>query len=142
MSWMLDKEIKREMPQEWNGIIPTEVFMQEAEKTVEEANKKGITLRVLGGLGIAIHCKNFRDFAVKLGRVGTGTSGDQEYSDIDLVSYREQREKVKAFFADNGYENGKQRFHQPPLKDKYTITQRDGSKLTFSSISCLWQTIQ
>jgi len=103
MSWMLDKEIKREMPPEWNGTIPTEVFMQEAERTVEEANKKGITLRVLGGLGIAIHCKDHRDFAVKLGRVGTGTSKHQEYSDIDLVSYRDQREKVKAFFADNGY---------------------------------------
>jgi hypothetical protein len=103
MSWMLDKEIKRELPPEWNGTIPTEVFMQEAERTVEEANKKGITLRVLGGLGIAIHCKDHRDFAVKLGRVGTGTSKHQEYSDIDLVSYRDQREKVKAFFADNGY---------------------------------------
>jgi hypothetical protein len=103
MSWMLDKEIKRELPPEWNGTIPTEVFMQEAERTVEEANKKGITLRVLGGLGIAIHCKDHRDFAVKLGRVGTGTSKHQEYSDIDLVSYRDQREKVKAFFADSGY---------------------------------------
>lgn len=84
MSWMLDKEIKRELPPEWNGVVPTEAFIREAEKMVEEANNRGMTLRILGGLGIAIHC---RDFAVKLGRIGTGTAQGQEYSDIDLVSY-------------------------------------------------------
>jgi len=103
MTWMLDREIKRELPLEWGGIIPTEIFMQEAEKTVEAASKKDVVLRVLGGLGIAIHCKDFRDFAVKLGRVGTDTFGRQEYSDIDYVSYSKQRERVKAFFADIGY---------------------------------------
>jgi len=87
MSWMLDKEIKRELLPEWNRVVPTEVFMQEAEKIVEEANKKGVTLRILGGLGIAIHCLDCRDFAVKLGRIGTGAAQRQEYSDIDLVSY-------------------------------------------------------
>jgi len=54
---------------------------------VEEANNRGMTLRILGGLGIAIHCLDCRDFAVKLGRIGTGTAQGQEYSDIDLVSY-------------------------------------------------------
>jgi hypothetical protein len=103
MSWMLDREIKRELPPEWNGIVPTEVFMQEAEKTVEDANSRGITLRVLGGLGIAVHCRDLRDFAVKLGRVGAGVFGRQEYSDIDFVSYGKQRDRVKAFFADLGY---------------------------------------
>lgn len=103
MSWMLDKEIKRELLPEWNRVVPTEVFMQEAEKIVEEANKKGVTLRILGGLGIAIHCLDCRDFAVKLGRIGTGAAQRQEYSDIDLVSYGKQRERIKAFFAEIGY---------------------------------------
>jgi hypothetical protein len=100
---MLDKEIKKELPDEWNGIVPTEVFILEAEKLVEEAKKKGVILRILGGLGIAIHCKDHRDFALKLSRVGTGTNERQEYSDIDLMSYASQREKVKAFFAETGY---------------------------------------
>lgn len=103
MSWMLDKEIKRELPPEWNGVVPTEVFIREAEMIVEEANKKGITLRILGGLGIAIHCLDCRDFAVKLGRTGTGTAQRQEYSDIDLVSYAKQRERIKSYFAEIGY---------------------------------------
>jgi hypothetical protein len=100
---MLDKEIKRELPPEWNGVVPTEVFIREAEMIVEEANKKGITLRILGGLGIAIHCLDCRDFAVKLGRTGTGTAQRQEYSDIDLVSYAKQRERIKSYFAEIGY---------------------------------------
>lgn len=103
MSWMVDREVKRELPAEWNGVVPTEVFIQEAERLVEEANRKGLTLRVIGGLGIAIHCIESRDFALKLGRVGTTEAKSQEYSDIDLMAYSGQREKVKAFFAENGY---------------------------------------
>ena len=103
ISWMLDKEIKREYPPEWSGVVPTEVFMHEAQSIVEEANNKGMTLRILGGLGIAIHCLDCRDFAVKLGRTGTGTAQRQEYSDIDLVSYAKQRERIKRYFAEIGY---------------------------------------
>lgn len=98
----MDREIKRELPQEWNGIIPTDVFMQEATQLVEQAKTKGITLRVVGGLGIAIRCRSYRDFGTKLGRVGTGAA-QQEYSDIDLASYKKQRDKVKSFFSETGY---------------------------------------
>ena len=103
MAWLLDKEIKRELPEEWKGIVPTEVFIQEAEKLVEEANKKGIFLRIMGGLGIAMHSQEFRDFAVKLGRTGAGVVKGQEYTDIDFMSYGKQRNKVKEFFRELGY---------------------------------------
>jgi len=103
MAWLLDKEIKRELPEEWKGIVPTEVFLTEAEIIVKEADKKGATLRILGGLGIAIHCQDSRDFAKKLGRVGTGALKGQEYSDIDFMSYAKHREKVKGFFSEIGY---------------------------------------
>jgi hypothetical protein len=102
MSWMLDREIKRELPPEWNDLVPTEVFIQEAEGLVEKAKTSGIVLRVVGGLGIAIRCKNFRDFGVKLGRVGTGVT-QQEYSDIDLVSYKKHRDPTKSFFGGLSY---------------------------------------
>jgi len=103
MAWMLDKEIRRELPEDWKGIVPTEVFLQEAEMIVKEAEKKGIVLRIMGGLGVAIHCKEFRDFAKKLGRVGVGVEKGQEYSDIDFMSYRKHREKIKDFFGELGY---------------------------------------
>ena len=103
MSWMLDKEIRRELPEDWKGIVPTKVFIQEAETIVEEAEKKGIILRIMGGLGVAMHCQEFRDFAMKLGRTGTGVVKGQEYSDIDFMSYRKHRNKIKDFFSDVGY---------------------------------------
>jgi len=103
MSWMLDKEIKRELPEDWKGIVPTEVFLQEAEAIVKEAEKKGIILRIMGGLGVAIHCQEFRDFARKLARTGTGVVKGQEYSDIDFMSYRKHRNKIKDFFSATGY---------------------------------------
>jgi hypothetical protein len=100
---MLDREIKRELPEDWNDIVPTDVFMKEAETLVEQAKRKGILLRIVGGLGIAVKCRNFRDFGAKLGRVGTGVTQSQEYSDIDLVSYKKYRDQVKSLFNETGY---------------------------------------
>ncbi|MGB9777922.1 MAG: hypothetical protein ACPLW8_00820 [Candidatus Bathyarchaeales archaeon] len=103
MAWLLRKEIRRELPEEWKGIVPTEVFMRESENIVEKARQEGLTLRILGGLGIAMHCQEYRDFARKLGRIGTGVIEGQEYSDIDFVSYSSYREKMKDFFDKIGY---------------------------------------
>ena len=38
--WMLDREVKRELPEEWKGIVPTEVFVKEAEKLHSIINRK------------------------------------------------------------------------------------------------------
>lgn len=103
MAWLLEKEIKRELPEEWKGIVPTEVFLRESQEIVEKAKQEGIVLRILGGLSIAIHCQEHREFAQKLGRMGTGVIKGQEYSDIDYVSYRNQREKIKELFDKMGY---------------------------------------
>lgn len=103
MSWLLEKEVVRELPEEWKGIVPTEIFLRESEKIVEEAKKEGLTLRILGGLAIAMHCRNEMEFAKKLGRTGTGVVAGQEYSDIDFVAYRKHRDKLKEFFDKIGY---------------------------------------
>ena len=65
--------------------------------------RRGLTLRIIGGLGIAMHCQQFSEFAKKLGRTGTGVAKGQEYSDLDFVSYRKQRDKVKELFGKIGY---------------------------------------
>jgi len=41
MSWLLEREVVRELPEEWKGIVPTKVFIGESEKIVEEARKTG-----------------------------------------------------------------------------------------------------
>jgi hypothetical protein len=103
MSWLLEKDITRELPKEWNDIVPTEVFMRESEGIVNTAQREGLTLRIIGGLGIALHCQQFIEFAKKLGRTGTGVAKGQEYSDLDFVSYRKHRDKVKELFGKIGY---------------------------------------
>ena len=60
-------------------------------------------MRIIGGLGIAIHCKEFSEFAKKLGRTGTGVVKGQEYSDLDFIAYRKQRDRVKELFGKLGY---------------------------------------
>jgi len=103
MSWLLEKEVRRELPKEWNDIVPTEIFMRESKTIVDTAQNEGLTMRIIGGLGIAMHCQQFSEFAKKLGRTGTGVAKGQEYSDLDFIAYRKQRDKVKELFGKIGY---------------------------------------
>jgi len=89
-----------EMPEEWGGIIPTEVFIEEGKRIVDEATRRGISLRLLGGVAIRFHCVEFLDFARSLVRLG---EGQQEYTDLDFMTYSKFRKKMKDFFAELGY---------------------------------------
>lgn len=90
-----------EMPKEWGGAVPTEVFIDEAKLMVEEARKQGLTLRIMGGVGVRLHSLEFEGFARKLGRLG-GTE-KQEFSDLDFMAYRRQRGQMPNFFKVFGY---------------------------------------
>jgi hypothetical protein len=90
------------MPAEWGGIIPTQVFVDEGKRLVEEAAKREIPLRLLGGVAIRIHCQEHLDFAKKLMRLG---EGEQEYTDLDFMTYMKFRKsRMKEFFEEMGYE--------------------------------------
>lgn len=96
---------ERKLPEEWGGIVPTPVFFEEAKKLVEEAQKRGLILRILGGVAIRLHCEGWDEFAKKLGRL-VGTSyikGEQEFTDLDFAAYRKQRKKFPDFFLEHGY---------------------------------------
>jgi hypothetical protein len=96
------EERKVEMPHEWGGIIPTQVFIDEGKRLVNEAAKREIPLRLLGGVAIRIHCLESLGFASKLMRLG---EGQQEYTDLDFMSYMKfQKNKMKEFFEEMGYE--------------------------------------
>jgi hypothetical protein len=89
------------MPAEWNGIIPTDVFIDEGKRIVEEAGKRGIPLRLLGGVAIRIHCSEFLNFAKQLSRLG---ERQQEYTDLDLITYSKFRKKMRGVLHEIGYE--------------------------------------
>lgn len=100
MAWLLERKVERKLPEEWGGIVPTDVFVEEAKRIVDLADKRGLTLRIMGGLGILIHSMDNLDLAKGLKRSGMG---EQEYTDIDLMSYRSQRKKVTEFFGEINY---------------------------------------
>lgn len=101
MVWLMREEEREiEMPPEWGGIIPSEVFLEEAKRIVAEAGQAGLTLRALGGVAIRLHTLNHEDLARRLGRLG---EGQQEFTDLDFMSYRKQRQRMKPFWEAQGY---------------------------------------
>jgi len=94
-----------DMPPEWGGVIPTQTFLDEGKRIVDEGTKVGIPLRLLGGVAIRYHCIEYMEFAKKLGRqVG---EGEQEYTDLDYISYMKNRDKTKKLFEGLGYSKRK-----------------------------------
>jgi hypothetical protein len=75
--------------------------LEEGKRLVDEATKRGIPIRLLGGVAIRFHCLEFIEFAKKLVRLG---EGQQEYTDLDYMSYSKYRDKMKDFFKEMGYE--------------------------------------
>jgi len=88
------------MPKEWGGIVPSGIFLGEARKIVDEAQKMDIVLRALGGVGIRLHSLDCVDFCKRMGRLGLG---QQEFSDLDFMAYRKQRSLMEGFFKSLGY---------------------------------------
>jgi hypothetical protein len=100
----LDKRgqhITIEMPEEWNGIVPSEVFFEEGKRLVDLANKQKLIIRLLGGVAIRLHTRNVEEFSKKIGRLGI--EGGQEFTDLDFMAYKNQRDKIKSFFISQGY---------------------------------------
>jgi len=91
----------RRLPPEWNGFVPTEVFLSEATRIVEKSKDFGISLRAIGGVAIALRCPDERDFARRLGRM---IQGGQEYSDLDFAGLLKERDRLVEYFKTLNYE--------------------------------------
>ena len=91
----------RRLPPEWNGFVPTEVFLSEATRIVEKSKDFGVALRAMGGVAIALRCQDEKDFARRLGRM---IEGGQEYSDLDFAGFLKERSKLVEYFKTLNYE--------------------------------------
>ena len=74
------------------------VFIEEAEACVSEAQEKGMIIRVMGGLAIYLHCREYEKLWSDLGRLGK-----KVFTDIDYVSYGKYRGKLLKFFENRGF---------------------------------------
>jgi hypothetical protein len=98
---MPDEMLEREMPIEWGGVIPSQVFLDEARRIVDEGAKRDIILRIIGGVGIRLHTMEWQETAQRLGRLGE--SEQQEFTDLDFMAYRKQRPRLNEVFDALGY---------------------------------------
>ncbi len=73
-------------------------FIGEAIRLVDEAEKKGIKLRIMGAIAVRIHCPNFSHLLSQLKR---------EITDIDFMSYSKERRKITKFLEKSGYKLNK-----------------------------------
>ncbi len=88
------------MPAEWEGVVPSHVFLDEARRIVEQSQQRGLTLRVMGGAGIRLRTLEHEDLGRRLARLG---EGEQEFTDLDFMSYKQCRNGMQAFFEGLGY---------------------------------------
>ena len=89
-----------EMPAEWGGKVPTQVFIDQAMTILRAASEAKVVLKMLGGLAIKVHSLNEEEFANRLGR---SAEPGQEYSDIDFATYYKSRQGVKKVMESLGY---------------------------------------
>ncbi|MEW5747224.1 MAG: hypothetical protein AB1793_00340 [Candidatus Thermoplasmatota archaeon] len=75
-----------------------EVFLDEALALVEEAGRKGLVLRVMGGMAIYMHSRDYEALWKGLARLGT-----KAFTDIDFVAYGRQRNQLMEFVTSKGY---------------------------------------
>jgi len=70
--------------------VPQADLAVDARRIVDGARRRGVTLRLLGGLAIRQHCQAL-PFC------------ERPYSDIDVIGLKAQRAKIQTTFAELGY---------------------------------------
>ena len=66
---------------------------EEARRVIDTARRRGVHLRLIGGLAVKLHCPSAEHRELS-----------RTYGDLDCVGYRSQREKISRLLQDLGYE--------------------------------------
>ncbi|MFW9905515.1 MAG: hypothetical protein ACFFFH_14330 [Candidatus Thorarchaeota archaeon] len=90
-----------DMPEEWGGVVPLNVFIEEAKRLVTQAEEFGVHFRLVGGLAIRLHVQahGLEELYKKMKRLGDKI----EITDIDgAISYKHMKNMDK-FMKKVGY---------------------------------------
>jgi hypothetical protein len=85
-----------------DGYSSPNVFIEEALKLVEDGEKEGITLRVMGAIAIYLHSKDCEEIWHRLDRLN-----GKQFTDIDLMCCGSTQSKILKFFESRGYSYNK-----------------------------------
>lgn len=72
--------------------MPLEDILQESTRIIEAAEKRGVVLRLFGGLAIRFHCPS-----------ATHRALTRKYADIDFMGLSKQSRKIQDLFVELGY---------------------------------------
>jgi len=76
-----------------------EIFLEEANHLIEDAQKEGIILRVMGPIALHFYFPQYVDLYRKMGRLE-----ERVFTDIDFAAYGKQRGRLPIFFKKEEYE--------------------------------------
>jgi hypothetical protein len=76
-----------------------EKYLAEARRLIEEAQKQGLILRVMGPIALHFYFPEHVDLYRRMERLG-----ERVFTDIDYASYGRHRGKIVPFFEKQGYE--------------------------------------
>jgi hypothetical protein len=91
----------KDLPEEWGGVVPLHIFIEEAKKLVTSAEEAGVHFRLVGGLAIRLHVQphGLEDLYKSLKRLGDKI----EITDIDgAISFKHMK-KMDKFMKKIGY---------------------------------------
>ncbi len=83
------------LPRDQNAITSDRAALErEVDRVITAAERSGATLRVLGSIGVALHCPNAASLLPSFART---------YADIDFAAYGRQAREVTAAMSSLGY---------------------------------------
>ncbi len=83
------------LPRDQDAVVADRVALErEVDRIVAAAEAAGVTVRVLGSIGVAIHCPDAATLLPDFGRT---------YADIDLAAYRRESRPLGRVLTDLGY---------------------------------------
>jgi hypothetical protein len=76
-------------------VAPLAGPVEESRRICDEAREAGVALRVLGGVGVSLHCS---------GSASRELLAEREHGDVDLVGSSDAADALEPLFHDLGYE--------------------------------------
>lgn len=73
---------------------------------VEEAQKRGVVIRILGALAVYLHCQEMPETLEAIKRMGR-LEGDSIFTDIDVIAYSKQRKHLINLMKDLQYDENR-----------------------------------
>jgi len=93
------------------SAISSQEFIEKAKHIVQEGDRKGIILRIMGAVAFRLHTPELADLHKRLNRLNNSGA---EFTDLDLITYGGFNQKLEPFFDSIGYvadEHAKYQIH-------------------------------